>query len=110
MHKHIRGFITYVFPCQVSPSELEDLLLKYPGVREAGVVGVADERAGELPRAYIVKANNSTSEDELHNFLSSRVADFKQLKGGIRFVDELPKNATGKLLRKTLKEMAVNDP
>lgn len=69
-----------------------------------------DERAGELPRAYVVRANDSTSEDELHKFLSSRVAGFKQLKGGIRFVDELPKNATGKLLRKTLKEMAAKDP
>lgn len=69
-----------------------------------------DERAGELPRAYIVRANDSTSEDELHKFLSSRVAEFKQLKGGIRFVDELPKNATGKLIRRTLKEMAAKDP
>lgn len=71
---------------------------------------MADEKAGELPRAYVVKANNSTTEDDLHKFMSSRVAEFKQLKGGIRFVDELPKNATGKLLRKTLKEMAEKDP
>lgn len=99
-----------MLPYQVSPSELEDLLLKYPGVREAGVVGVADERAGELPRAYIVRADKSTSEDDLHKFLSSKVAEFKKLKGGIRFVDELPKNATGKLLRKTLKEMSAKDP
>ncbi|KAK3853350.1 hypothetical protein Pcinc_040108 [Petrolisthes cinctipes] len=95
---------------QVSPSELEDLLLKHPGVGEVGVVGVADERSGELPRAYVVKKDKSTTEEDLHQFLSSKVSGYKQLKGGIRFMDGLPKNATGKLLRKDLKEIAAKDP
>lgn len=93
---------------QVAPSELEDLLLKHPAVTDAGVVGVEDERAGELPRAYVVCQENVT-EEELHKFLEPRVAEYKKLKGGIRFVDSLPKNATGKILRKDLKAMASKD-
>ncbi|MPC10485.1 putative acyl-coenzyme A synthetase [Portunus trituberculatus] len=91
---------------QVSPSELEEILLSYPGVAEVGVVGVADKKAGEVPRAYIVPRENSLKKDDLHAFIASRVAPHKQLAGGIEFVDQLPKNPTGKLLRKELKKMA----
>lgn len=93
----------------MSPSEIEDLLLQHPGVVDAGVVGVADARAGELPRAYIVR-RDGTTEEELHKFLEPRLANFKQLKGGIRFLDALPKLPTGKTLRRELKELAAKDP
>ncbi|XP_042879849.1 4-coumarate--CoA ligase 3-like [Penaeus japonicus] len=91
---------------QVSPSELEDILLRHPGVADVGITGVEDERAGEVPRAYIVRKNQDVSEKDLQSFLGSRVAPHKQLAGGIRFVEELPKNPTGKLLRRQLKKMA----
>lgn len=94
---------------QVSPSELEEKLLKHPAVMDVGVVGVEDERAGELPRAYIVRKTEVTPED-IMDYMKERVAPYKQLKGGIRFLDALPKNATGKLLRRELKEMAAQDP
>ncbi|XP_068216230.1 uncharacterized protein [Palaemon carinicauda] len=94
---------------QVSPSELEEELLKHPAVLDVGVIGVEDERAGELPRAYIVKKAEVSSED-IMNYLKDKVAPYKQLKGGVRFLDALPKNATGKLLRRELKEMAAKDP
>ncbi|XP_037782771.1 probable 4-coumarate--CoA ligase 3 [Penaeus monodon] len=91
---------------QVSPSELEDILLRHPGVADVGITAVDDERAGEVPRAYVVRRNQDLSEKDLHAFLGSRVAPHKQLAGGIRFVEELPKNPTGKLLRRQLKKMA----
>ncbi|XP_047471309.1 4-coumarate--CoA ligase 3-like isoform X2 [Penaeus chinensis] len=91
---------------QVSPSELEDILLRHPGVADVGITAVDDERAGEVPRAYVVRRNQDLSEKDLHTFLGSRVAPHKQLAGGIRFVEELPKNPTGKLLRRQLKKMA----
>lgn len=102
-------YVSYVTVRQVSPSELEDLLLQHPGVVDVGVVGVEDVRAGELPRAYVVREKGTTEED-LHKFLEPRVAKHKQLKGGIRFVDALPKNATGKILKRELKKMAAEDP
>lgn len=91
---------------QVSPSELEDILLRHPGVADVGITGVDDERAGEVPRAFVVRRNKDLREKDLHAFLGSRVAPHKQLAGGIRFVEELPKNPTGKLLRRQLKKMA----
>nr|XP_045616936.1 4-coumarate--CoA ligase 5-like [Procambarus clarkii] len=91
---------------QVSPSEIEDLLLQHPGVIDAAVVGVDDERSGELPCAFIVR-RDGTSEEDIHKFLQPKVAEYKQLKGGIKFVDALPKSATGKVLKKDLKEKAA---
>ncbi|XP_068225863.1 uncharacterized protein [Palaemon carinicauda] len=88
---------------QVSPSELENVLLRHPGIADAGVVGVEDIRAGELPMAYIVKRNPELTEEEIISYLDDKVAPHKQLKGGVRFVEQLPKNATGKLVRKELK-------
>lgn len=94
----------------MSPSEVEDVLLQHPGVTDAAVVGVPDSREGELPRAYIVKNGDGITEEEIHNYLKPRLADFKQLKGGIRFMDALPKLPTGKTLHKELRALAVKDP
>ncbi|KAK8753986.1 hypothetical protein OTU49_006299, partial [Cherax quadricarinatus] len=90
---------------QVSPSELEDVILGHPNVADVGIVGVEDERAGEVPRAYVVR-HGQVTEQQLHDFMESRVAPYKQLAGGIKFVEGLPKNSTGKLLRKELKKKA----
>lgn len=91
---------------QVSPSELEDVIISYPGVADVGVIGVADEKAGEVPRAYVVPKGKDLKKDELNAFVAERVAPHKQLAGGIEFVEQLPKNPTGKLLRRELKKMA----
>ena len=95
---------------QVSPTELEDLILQVPAVREAGVVGVLDARAGELPRAYVVLKDLALSAEERENVrtainqhLQEKASPYKQLAAGIVFLDQLPKNPTGKLLRKGLK-------
>jgi len=90
---------------QVAPSELEDLLRRHPAVVNAAVIGVEDERAGELPRAYIVKKQgfSATSAEEIQDFISAKVAAHKQLKGGVEFIDAIPTSATGKVLRRELK-------
>jgi len=89
---------------QVAPSELEDLLRRHPSVLDVAVIGVEDEMAGELPRAYVVrKKGSSTSAQEIRQFVDSRVAAHKQLKGGLIFIDSIPVSATGKLLRRELK-------
>lgn len=66
------------------------------------------DRASEVPRAYIVlKAGVSRGEDkakEIITWVATKVAPHKQLRGGVRFIDEVPKNASGKILRRVLKE------
>ncbi|XP_017783099.1 PREDICTED: 4-coumarate--CoA ligase 1-like [Nicrophorus vespilloides] len=91
---------------QVPPAELEDVLKSHSEITDAGVIGVPDERAGELPMAFVVKVKNSKlSEQNVIDYVAERISVHKQLHGGVRFVDDLPKNSTGKLLRKKLREM-----
>uniref|UniRef100_A0A1Y9IVT1 Luciferin 4-monooxygenase n=1 Tax=Anopheles minimus TaxID=112268 RepID=A0A1Y9IVT1_9DIPT len=91
---------------QVAPAELEALLLSHPGVKDCAVVGKTDERVGELPTAFVVRAEGSTvSETELIRHVEERVSNEKRLRGGVRFVEEIPKTASGKILRRTLREL-----
>lgn len=83
--------------------------MQHPGVADVGIVGVEDARAGELPRAYVVQRNPDLTEEEVVTYLEEKVAPHKQLKGGVKFVQELPKNPTGKLLRKVLKQWSTQD-
>ena len=88
---------------QVAPSELEDLIRRHPGVNDVAVVGVPDERAGELPRAYVVRSNRNVLEQSIIDFVAENVAPHKKLGAGVMFVETLPKNQTGKILRRELK-------
>lgn len=89
---------------QVAPSELEDMLRKHPAVLDVAVIGIPDEAAGELPRAYVVpKPNNSVKESDIASYIDSQVAPHKRLKGGLHFIDSIPKTNTGKILRRELK-------
>ncbi|XP_045606794.2 uncharacterized protein [Procambarus clarkii] len=92
---------------QVSPSELEDVIRQHPDVLDVGVVGVQHDRLGEAPRAFVV-AKDNLKPDDIHRFLESRVAEHKRLAGGVNFVEALPKNSTGKLLRKELAKMSAD--
>ncbi|XP_057377430.1 uncharacterized protein LOC130698815 [Daphnia carinata] len=89
---------------QVSPTELEQILLTHPGIMEAAVAPVPDEAAGELPRAYVVKIPGSTlTEDDVVKFVADKVSPHKRLRGGVVFIKSIPKTATGKILRRELK-------
>ena len=89
---------------QVAPAELEGLLLEHPGVADAAVIPIPDEEAGEAPKAFVVrKADAGPTGDELMAFVAERVATFKQLRE-VEFTDAIPKNASGKLLRRVLIE------
>nr|BAN28458.1 luciferase [Photophorus jansonii] len=94
---------------QVAPAELEEILLKHPCIRDAAVVGIPDVAAGELPSAFVVKQpGKEVTEKEVYDFLAERVSHSKYLRGGVRFVDEIPRNVTGKITRKELLKQLLN--
>lgn len=93
---------------QVSPSELEDIILRVTGVVEVSVVGVPHPKLGEAPRAYVV-TNKPLTADKIFDIVKSTAAKHKHLLGGVCFVDTLPKNATGKVMRKELVKMAKEE-
>ncbi|KIW00500.1 uncharacterized protein PV09_08020 [Verruconis gallopava] len=94
---------------QVPPAELEGVLSGNPKVADVAVVGVWDESEHtEVPRAFIVlQGGNTPSKDlesEICNWLEKRVAHYKRLRGGIKFVTEIPKNSSGKIMRRVLRQ------
>jgi 4-coumarate--CoA ligase len=96
---------------QVSPTELEEILVRHPQVDSAAVVGIwSDAAASELPRAYVVLNSPPRSDvaaknlsGEIEDFVAKLVANYKRLRGGVVFLDALPKNSTGKVLRRALR-------
>lgn len=89
----------------VYPGEVEAVLLAHPGVREAAVIGVPDERWGESSVAFIVpRAERPLTPQELRAFLDGRLARYKRPRE-LRFLDELPRNAMGKVLRPALRDL-----
>ncbi|KAK0255502.1 hypothetical protein B0A54_10270 [Friedmanniomyces endolithicus] len=99
---------------QVVPGQLEGLLRGHPAVSDVAVVGVySRERATELPRAYVVLAQGCTGgmalEEEICEWLGERVAPYKKLRGGVRFVEAIPKSDAGKVLRRVLAEQAKRE-
>lgn len=97
---------------QVAPAELEGLLLDHPAVQDAAVVGVVIG-GEELPRAYVVlQADANAAEAEpkaVAAWLAEKVARHKRLVGGVVVTDAIPKNPSGKILRKLLRERAKEE-
>ncbi|HEX3758974.1 MAG TPA: AMP-binding protein [Kofleriaceae bacterium] len=87
---------------QVAPAELEAVLLQHPAVADCGVYAQPDDEAGELPKAAVVlKRGASATAEELLQFVSARVSPHKRVRV-LRFVDAIPKSASGKILRRVL--------
>lgn len=87
---------------QVAPAELEALLLSHPAIGDAAVIGRPHEEAGEVPKAFVVKRAELTA-DDVFNFVAEHVAPYKKVRD-VEFVDEIPKSAAGKILRRVLVE------
>ena len=93
----------------VAPAELEALLLTNDLVNDVAVIQLPDDASGELPRAYIVlkdkeQVDENHVRDEIYEFVKERVAPYKRLDGGIVFTDAIPKSASGKILRRILRD------
>jgi acyl-CoA synthetase (AMP-forming)/AMP-acid ligase II len=91
---------------QIAPAELEALLLTHPAITDAAVIGVGDEEAGEIPKAFVVSAGSLTAE-EVSQFVADRVAPYKKIRA-VELVDEIPKAPSGKILRRLLIERERN--
>lgn len=93
---------------QVAPAELEAHLLEHPDVMDAAVVQVLDEAAGELPKAFVVTSVPTPDQklrDDIYRHVAEHKAPYKRLDGGIEFIKEIPKTASGKILRRTLRDL-----
>jgi len=87
---------------QVPPAELEAVLVSHPKVRDAGVIGVPMDDGGEAPKAFVV-VDDGVEADELLAYVAERVAPYKKVRE-VEFVDEIPKSASGKILRRVLRD------
>lgn len=97
---------------QVSPTELESIVLQIPGVADVAVVGIPDALAGELPRAFVVRHPDAQhlTEDQIQQHVETKVASYKKLAGGVKFIDTIPRNPAGKVLRNELKVLGEKSP
>lgn len=90
----------------VYPAEIEEVLLEHPGVADAAVVGIPDEDWGEALLAFIVPTERGVTQDDVLEFCRSRLSPHKKPKK-VAFVEEIPRNATGKILKTQLRDMAL---
>ena len=90
---------------QVPPAELEAVLLSHPAVADAAVVPLKDVECGEIPRAFVVLKGTATAE-ELMAYVAERVTPYKKVRR-VEFIDAIPKSASGKILRRLLKDRAT---
>jgi len=90
----------------VYPNEVEDAIAHMGGVAEVAVIGVPDEQSGEAPKAFVVKAADGLTQEEISAHCKDYLTGYKRPKE-IEFVDEIPKSPVGKILRKELRAMEL---
>jgi long-chain acyl-CoA synthetase len=88
---------------KVYPTEVEDVIMCHPGVREAGAIGVPDEKSGEVVKLYLVKKDPALTAEDVQAYCRANLAAYKVPKY-VEFREKLPKSAIGKVLRRKLKE------
>ncbi|KAF2254637.1 4-coumarate-CoA ligase [Trematosphaeria pertusa] len=101
----VRGF-------QVAPAEVEGVLLDHPEILDAAVIGIPSaDGDSEHPRAYVVRRadGEGLNEGEVMRWVEERLAKYKRLDGGVVFVDGIPKTASGKILKRVLREQAKRE-
>ena len=92
----------------VYPNEVEDVISGHPKVLEVGVIGVPDEKSTEVVKCFIVKKDDSLSEEEIKAYCKENLTAYKRPKY-VEFKTEMPKSNVGKILRRLLKEGEVQE-
>ena len=85
---------------QIAPAELEAVLLTHPSVADCAVIGMPDDEAGEMPKAFVVRKSDASPE-EILAFVAARVAPYKKVRA-LEFIEKIPKSPSGKILRRLL--------
>ena len=97
---------------QVAPAELEAALLTHSEIADCAVVPILSERSGELPKAFVVRTDTdegkALTQDQVIHFVDGIVADYKRI-AEVEFIDEIPKSAAGKILRRVLRDRAQGE-
>lgn len=95
----------------MAPAEIEALLLSHDRILDAAVIGVLapDGSGNELPRAYVVADKSKISAQEIKDHVKSNLAQHKQLRGGVIWLDAIPKSPSGKILRRELRDLAKKE-
>ena len=88
----------------VYPNEVEDVMAGHPKILECGVIGVASDKSGEVPKIFVVANDSSLTEQEVLDYAKEHLTGYKRPRM-VEFVEELPKSNVGKILRKDLREM-----
>ena len=88
------------------PAEIENLLLGHPDIRHAAVIGIPDERLGEVGMAFVVMGSGTGSGSDIVEWCREHMANYK-VPRVVEIVDELPVNATGKVMKDILRQRAV---
>lgn len=88
---------------QVFPAELEMILSGHPSIADCAVIGAPDDKAGEVPKAYLVPAGDDFDADAVMQFVAERVAPYKRIRA-IEIVDQIPKSPSGRILRHMLND------
>ncbi|KAL6727636.1 hypothetical protein Aduo_009498 [Ancylostoma duodenale] len=92
---------------QVSPSQLEDVILTHPSVKEVGVIGIAHSESGQVPKAFVVLhdgVDEQLARVSIRALVAEKVAPAKHLRGGVEVCKELPKTSSGKIKRSELRK------
>jgi len=97
---------------QVALAELESLLLQHPSILDAAVIGIKTRDGDEKPFAFVVRQPDPVSQQlktrDVQRFVEDKVVSYKRLAGGVEFVSSIPKNPSGKILRRQLRDEAIN--
>ena len=94
----------------MAPPELEGLLLDHPDIIDCAVIGLKLKPDYESPRAYVVrKPGSNITDEDVKQIISTKLASYKALTGGVVFVNEIPKSPSGKILKRILREQVEEE-
>ncbi|WP_350655991.1 AMP-binding protein [Psychrobacter sp. S1-30-MNA-CIBAN-0213] len=88
----------------VYPNEVEEVMAGHPKILECGVIGVEDEKSGEVPKIFVVRQDNSLTEEDVLAYAKEHLTGYKRPRH-VEFIDELPKSNVGKILHKDLRKL-----